>query len=172
MSLNLEDKKKIVAEIAKNASSAFSAAIADCRGLSANQMSSLRRQARESGVYVKVVRNNLAKLALKHTEFECTRNVFSGSLILAFSQKESGSSAKLFKNFMEENDKFKVKYLAIGGKLFGADKLDEMSKLPSRKEALDLFCGVLLAPITKITQTLHDIPRKIVSVFNNIKSVK
>ena len=70
------------------------------------------------------------------------------------------------------NDKFKVKHLAMGGKLFGVDRLDEMSKLPNHKEALGLLCNVLLAPITKVTRTLHDIPRKIVGVFNSITSVK
>ena len=76
MALKLEDKKAIVAEVAEQASSALSAAVADYRGLSVNQMSSLRKQARESGVYVKVVRNNLAKLAVNDTEFECMHDIF------------------------------------------------------------------------------------------------
>ena len=172
MALKLEDKKAIVAEVAEQASSALSAAVADYRGLSVNQMSSLRKQARESGVYVKVVRNNLAKLAVNDTEFECMHDIFCGPLVLAFSQKEPGASAKLFKKFMKDNDAFEVKHLAMGGELFGADKLDEMSKLPSREEALGSLCGVLLAPITKFTRTLNDIPTKAVRVFAAVANGK
>ena len=172
MALKLEDKKAIVAEVAEQASSALSAAVADYRGLSVNQMSSLRKQARESGVYVKVVRNNLAKLAVSDTEFECMHDIFCGPLILAFSKEEPGASAKLFKSFMKDNDTFEVKHLAMGGELFGADKLDEISRLPSREEALGLLCGILLAPMTKCAQTINEIPTQAVRVFSAVANGK
>ncbi len=172
MALKLEDKKAIVAEVAEQASSALSAAVADYRGLTVNQMSELRKQARETGVYLKVVRNNLAKIAVKGTEFECMTGAFVGPLVLAFSKEEPGASAKLFKNFMKDNKDFEVKNLAMSGELFGADKLDEMSKLPSRQDALGLLCNVLNAPVTKFVRTLNEVPAQAVRVFAAVGEAK
>ncbi|WP_116963560.1 50S ribosomal protein L10 [Fastidiosibacter lacustris] len=172
MALKLEDKKAIVAEVAEQASLALSAAVADYRGLTVNQMSDLRKQARESGVYLKVVRNNLARIAIKGTEFECMSNALVGPLVLAFSKEEPGAAAKLFKNFMKNNKTFEVKNLAMGGELFGANKLEEMSKLPSRNDALALLCNVLQAPVTKFVRTLNEIPAQAVRVFAAVGDAK
>lgn len=172
MALKLEDKKAIVAEVAEQASSALSAAMADYRGLTVNQMSDLRKQARESGVYLKVVRNNLAKIAVKSTEFECMHDAFVGPLVLAFAKEEPGAAAKLFKNFVKDNKAFEVKNLAMGGELFGADKLEEMAKLPSRDDALSLLCSVLQAPITKFVRTANEIPAQAVRVFAAVGDAK
>lgn len=172
MALKLEDKKAIVAEVAEQASSALSAAVADYRGLTVNQMSELRKQARETGVYLKVVRNNLAKIAVKGTDFECMTGAFIGPLVLAFSKEELGASAKLFKKFMKDNKDFGVKNLAMSGELFGADKLEEMSKLPSRQDSLGLLCNVLNAPITKFVCTLNEVPAQAVRVFAAVGEAK
>lgn len=172
MALKLEDKKAIVAEVAEQASLALSAAVADYRGLTVNQMSDLRKQARESGVYLKVVRNNLARIAIKGTEFECMSDALVGPLVLAFSKEEPGAAAKLFKGFMKDNKAFKVKNLAMSGKLFGADKLEEMSKLPSRNDALATLCNVLQAPVAKFVRTLNEIPARAVRVFAAVGDAK
>jgi len=172
MALKLEDKKAIVAEVAEQASLALSAAVADYRGLTVNQMSDLRKQARESGVYLKVVRNNLARIAMKGTEFECMSDALVGPLVLAFSKEEPGAAAKLFKGFMKDNKAFKVKNLAMSGKLFGADKLEEMSKLPSRNDALATLCNVLQAPVAKFVRTLNEIPARAVRVFAAVGDAK
>ena len=168
MALKLEDKKAIVAEVAKKSTSALSAAVADYRGLNVNQMNDLRKKSRQSGVYIKVVRNNLAKISVKNTEFECMQNIFTGPLVLAFSQNEIGAAAKLFKNFMQNNENFKVKYLAINGELFNSDKLEEISKLPTRKESLGILCNILLSLIVKLTYTVNEIPRRAVRVLATI----
>ena len=172
MALKLEDKKAIVAEVAEQASLALSAAVADYRGLTVNQMSDLRKQARESGVYLKVVRNNLARIAFKGTEFECMNDALVGPLVLAFSKEEPGAAAKLFQGFMKDHKAFEVKNLAMGGELFGADKLEEMSKLPSRNDALALLCNVLLAPVTKFVRTANEIPAQAVRVFAAVGDAK
>ena len=81
MALRIEDKKAIVAEVAEKVSSALSAAVADYRGLTVNEMTSLRAEARKSGVYLRVVRNNLARLAIKGTDLECLSDALVGPLI-------------------------------------------------------------------------------------------
>ena len=101
MALRIEDKKAIVAEVAENVSSALSAAVADYRGLTVNEMTSLRKQARETGVYLRVVRNNLARLAIKGSEFECLGDALKGPLVLALSKDEPGAAAKLFQSFQK-----------------------------------------------------------------------
>lgn len=172
MALKLEDKKAIVAEVAQQASLALSAVVADYRGLTVNQMSSLRKQARDLGVYLKVVRNNLAKIAFTDTQFECMNDALSGPLILAFSKEELGAAAKLFKNFMKDNKTLKVKNLAIEGELFGADKLEEISKLPSKNEAISTLCSVLQAPVTKVVRTFNEIPAQTVRTFAAVGKAK
>lgn len=172
MALRLEDKKAIVVEVAEQASSALSAAVAEYRGLTANQLADLRKQSREAGVYLRVVRNNLARLAVKGTDYECMSDVFVGPLILAFSKEEPGAAAKVFKEFMKTNKSFEVKHLAMSGEVFGADKLEEFSKMPSRDEALALLCNVMLAPVTKFVRTLNEIPAQAVRVFAAVGEAK
>ncbi|QIW10822.1 50S ribosomal protein L10 [Francisella sp. LA112445] len=165
MALRIEDKKAIVAEVAENVSTALSAAVADYRGLTVNEMTSLRKQARESGVYLRVVRNNLARLAIKGTDFECLGDALKGPLVLALSKDEPGAAAKLFKNFQKDHSVFEVKNLAMSGELFGPEKLDDFAKLPSREEALATLLSVMQAPVTKFVRTLNEIPSQAVRVF-------
>jgi len=164
MALRIDDKRAIVKEVSSHVSSALSAAVADYRGLTVNQMNDLRSRARESGVYLKVVRNNLARLAVKGTEFECMSCAFTGPLILALSIEEPGAAAKLFKSFAKECDKFEVKNLAMSGELFGPEKLDAFSKLPSRDEALAMLLSVMNAPLTKFVRTINEVPSQLVRV--------
>jgi large subunit ribosomal protein L10 len=165
MALKLEGKKKIVLEVAEHASSALSAAVATYRGLTVNQMNELRKQARKTGVYLKIVRNSLAKIAIQGTEFECISSSLSGQLIIAFSKEEPGSSAKLFRDFAMNNENFVVKNLAISGKIFGPDRLEEMSNLPDRQGALGMLCAIINEPITRLVRTTNEVPSKTVRMF-------
>jgi large subunit ribosomal protein L10 len=172
MALKLEDKKMIVSEVSEAASSALSAAVADYRGLTVGQMDALRSKARESGVYLRVVRNTLARRAVEGTEFECMQNAFVGPLVLAFAHDAPGSAAKLFKDFAKDCDRLSVKHLSMGGELYGPEKLDEMSKLPNREQALSMLCNVMQAPITKLVRTYNEIPSQIVRVVSAVKDAK
>ena len=172
MPLTLANKKSIVSEISSEANKALSAVVANYSGVSVNKMTELRKKAREADVYLKVVQNNLAKLAVTNTNFECMKDIFLGPLVLAFSRKEPGASAKLFEKFIQDNKELEVKYLSIGGELFTADKLEEISKLPSREEALVLLCNVLKAPLSKLVRTTNAIPERIVRVFDALKDNK
>ena len=157
MALRIEDKKAIVAEVAEQVSSALSAAVADYRGLTVNEMTSLRVEARKSGVYLRVVRNNLARLAVKGTDLECLSDALVGPLVLALSMDAPGAAAKLFKNFQKDHKSFEVKNLVMAGELFGPEKLDDFAKIPNRDEALALLLNVMQAPVTKLARTLKEV---------------
>ena len=111
MALNIDQKKAIVAEVAEVAGQALSAVAADYRGLSVTEMNDLRARARNSGVYLRVVRNTLARRAVEGTEFECMQDALLGPLVLAFSQEEPGAAARLIRDYVKENDKLEVKLL-------------------------------------------------------------
>ncbi len=156
MVLKLEDKKAIVAEVAEVASTALSAVAADYRGLTVGDMNKLRDKARKSGVYVRVVRNTLARRAVAGTEFECLKDGLTGSLILGFSKAEPGAAARLFRDFSKGNDKCKVQLLAIGGKAFGADQLEAIATLPTRDEGIAILMRVMKQPVEKFVRTLAE----------------
>ena len=104
MALMLEDKKQIVSEVAAIAASAHSAVAAEYRGLSVEEMTDLRQKARQGGVYLRVVKNTLARRAVEGTDFECMQDELSGPLILAFSQEDPGSAARVVKGFAKEHE--------------------------------------------------------------------
>ena len=160
MALRIEDKKAIVAEVAEQVSSALSAAVADYRGITVNEMTSLREEARKSGVYLRVVRNNLARLAVKGTEFECLADALTGPLVLALSMDAPGASAKLFKNFQKDHKSFEVKNLVMAGELFGPEKLDDFAKIPTKDEAIAMLMSVMQAPVTKLARTLSEVAKQ------------
>ena len=105
MALRLEDKKALVAEVAQVAASAHSAVAAEYRGLTVSEMTELRKQAREGGVYLRVVKNTLARRAVEGTDFECMQEGLQGPLVLAFSQEDPGAAARVVKAFAKDHDK-------------------------------------------------------------------
>ena len=172
MAIGLEDKKAIVAEVNEAASSALSAVIADYRGLTVSEMTELRKQARAEGVYIRVVRNTLARIAVKGTEYECLTDSLVGPTILALSVEDPGAAARLIKEFAKTHDKMEVKALAIGGEAYGAHEIDRLAKLPTREQALGMLASVLQAPVTKLAQTLNEVPSQFVRVVAAVKDQK
>ena len=172
MALGLEDKRAIVAEVSEAASSALSAVIADYRGLSVSEMTELRKKARDEGVYLRVVRNTLARIAVKGTEFECLAESLVGPTIIALSVEDPGAAARLIKDFAKKHEKLEVKALAVGGEAYGAHEIDRLAKLPTREQALGLLASVLQAPVTKLAQTLNEIPSQFVRVVAAVKEQK
>ncbi|WP_281648550.1 50S ribosomal protein L10 [Parendozoicomonas sp. Alg238-R29] len=161
MALGLEDKKAIVAGVNEAAQSALSAVIADYRGLTVDQMTALRSEARKNGVYLKVVRNTLARKAVEGTEYECIQEALVGPTILAFSQEDPGAAARVLKDFAKENDALEVKALSIGGKLLGAEQIDVLAKMPTLDQSRAMLMSVMIAPVTKLVRTLNEFPSKI-----------
>lgn len=172
MALGLEDKKAIVAEVSEAAQSALSAVIADYRGLTVGQMTALRKQARDGGVYLKVVRNTLARRAVEGTEFECLQEALVGPTVLAFSQEDPGAAARLMKDFARENDELEVKALSISGQLLGAEQIDVLAKMPTLDQARAMLMSVMIAPVTKLARTLNEFPASITRVMAAVADEK
>ena len=172
MAIGLEDKKAIVAEVNETAISALSLVIADARGVTVDGMTALRKDARESSVTLRVVRNTLAKRALEGTDYECVNSSLSGPSLFGFSMEDPGAAARLFKDFAKENKSFEVKALAVSGQILGADQLDVLAKLPTRDQALSLLMSVMNAPVTKLVQTMNEVPGKLVRTLAAVRDQK
>jgi len=172
MPIGLKEKQAIVAEVNETASQALSAVMADYRGVSVDDMTALRKQAREAGVQVRVIRNTLAKRAFEGTEYECLNEVMLGPNILAFSLEDPGAGARVFKDFAKENEDFEIKALSVGGKLLPADQIDALAKLPTRDEAIAMLMAAMQAPITKLARTLNDVPGKVTRVVAAVRDQK
>ena len=172
MALKLEQKQQIVAEVNEVAASALSAVVADYRGLTVAEMTEMRSKARESGVYLRVVRNTLAKRAVEGTEYACLDETFVGPTLLAFSQEDPGSAARLVKDYAKEHDALEVKALSIGGELISADQIDRVATLPTLDEARAMLMAVMQAPVVKLARTLNEVPGKLVRTVAAIRDQK
>jgi len=172
MALRLDQKKALVAQVNEVAGSALSAVAAEYSGLTVAQMTELRAEAHKTGVYVRVVKNTLARLALAGTEFDCMNESLSGPLVLAFSLEDPGSAARLIRDFAKENDKLVVKFAAVGGKLLPAEDLKKLASLPTREQALAILMGVMKAPVEKFVRTLAEPHAKLVRTLAAVREQK
>ena len=172
MAIGLEDKKAIVAEVNETATSALSLVIADARGVTVANMTALRQSARDNAVVLRVVRNTLARRALTGTDFECASEALVGPSLLGFSMEDPGAAARLFKEFAKEQKNFEVKALAVSGQMLGADQLDVLAKLPTREQALSMLMSVMKAPVTKLVQTMNEVPGKLVHTLAAVRDQK
>ena len=154
MALNLEDKKALVAEVAEVAAHAQSVVAAEYRGLTVSQMTDLRAKARRQGVYMRVVKNTLARKALAGTSFESVGPKLKGPLVLAFSKDDPGAAARVVKDFAKGNEKLVATLVSLGGQVLPGGELDKVASLPTREQALSMLLGVLKAPIQKLVGTL------------------
>ena len=172
MPLQLEQKQAIVAELNAAAGNALSAVVVDHRGVSVAEMTDLRRRARESGVSLRVVRNTLLKRAVVGTDYECLADVAAGPTMLAFSNEDPGSAARLFKDAVREIEELDVKALSIGGQLLAADDIDRVATLPTRDEAIAMLMSVMQAPIAKFVRTLMEVPGKLTRTLAAVSDAK
>ncbi len=152
MALGLEDKKAIVAEVQEAAKSALSAVVADSRGVAVEDMTTLRKQAREAGVWLKVVRNTLARRAVEGSDYECITESFVGPTLIAFSTDHPGAGARILKDFAKGNDKLELKTAAFEGKIVDVAML---ASLPTYDEAIGkLMCCMKEAAAGKLVRTI------------------
>jgi large subunit ribosomal protein L10 len=172
MALNLEDKKALVAEVAEVAAHAQSVVAAEYRGLTVGQMTDLRAKARKSGVYMRVVKNTLARRALAGTSFESVGPRLKGPLVLAFSKDDPGAAARVVKDFAKGNEKLVATLVSLGGQVLPGAELDKVASLPTREQALSMLLGVLKAPISKFVRTLAEPPAKLARTLAAIRDQK
>jgi len=170
--LNLEQKKAIVAEVADVASSSHSAIAAEYAGLTVEKMTELRNAARDGGVYLRVVRNTLAKRALEDTDFACMSDGLTGQLLLAFSQEDPGAAARVIKDFAKENDQLVVKMVSISGKLLEPGDIAALASLPTYDQAVSLTMAIMKAPIEKFVRTLNEPHAKLVRTIAAVRDQK
>jgi large subunit ribosomal protein L10 len=172
MALNLEDKKALVAEVAKVAAQAQSVVAAEYRGLTVGQMTELRAKARRQGVYMRVVKNTLARRALAGTSFESVGPKLKGPVVLAFSKDDPGAAARVVKDFAKGHDKLVATLVALGGQVLPAGELDRVASLPTREQALSMLLGVLKAPMSKLVRTLAEPPAKLARTLAAVREQK
>ncbi|MAG76172.1 MAG: 50S ribosomal protein L10 [Colwelliaceae bacterium] len=152
MAINLDDKKAIVAEVQEAAAGAQSAVVADSRGVTVEAITALRKQARENGVWMKVVRNTLARRAVEGTPFECLKESFVGPSLIAFSSEHPGAAARIFSDFAKENEIFELKTAAYEGDVVDVAML---AKLPTYDEAIaKLMSAMKEASAGKLVRTI------------------
>ena len=172
MALRLEDKKTLVTEVNEIAQKAQSVVAAEYRGLSVAKLTELRAKARASKVYMRVVKNTLARRAVAGTPFECVGEKLKGPLILAFSQDDPGAAARLIKGFAKDHDKLVPTLVSLGGSVLPGKDLDRVASLPTRAEALAQLLGVIKAPVVKFVRTLAEPHAKLVRTIAAVEDQK
>jgi large subunit ribosomal protein L10 len=172
LALNLEQKKAIVAEVAEVASKAHSAVAAEYRGLTVGALTLLRREARKNGVYLRVVKNTLARRAVEGTDFACMQAGLTGPLILAFSLDDPGAAARVIKDFVKGHERLVVKLVSVSGKLLGPGDLEALARMPTYEQAVSMLMSVMKAPIQKLASTLNEVPGKLVRTIAAVRDAK
>ncbi len=172
MPLGLEDKKAIVADVRAVAANSVTLIAGEYAGIPVSQMTGLRKQARESGVYLRVVRNTLARRALADTSFDCVKDLLKRPLVLAFSKEDPGAPARLLKDFMKANERFKVTVIAVDGQNIDVARLGDVASLPTKNQAISQLMSVMKAPIQKLVGTLAAPHTKLVRTVVAVKDQK
>ncbi len=172
MALSLEQKKAVVAEIAGVATDAHSLVVSEYSGITVEDFTEMRAEARKTGVYLKVAKNTLVKRAVQDTEFECVADSLVGPMIYAFSQEDPGCAARLIKDYAKKNDKLITKLVSIGGKMFDASELSRLASLPTKDQAISQLMSVMKAPVEKLVRTLDAPNTKLVRTIVAIRDQK
>ena len=161
MALNLSQKQEVVAELADVAAKAHSLIAVEYAGITVGQLTAMRKKARESGVYLKVVKNTLASRAVEGTDYECVKDSLVGPLLYAFSTEEPGAAGRLIKEFAKGNDKLQPKLVALGGQLYPASHVDVLASLPTREQALAMLARVLAEPASMFARAIKAVGEKL-----------
>ena len=169
MPLNIEAKKEVVKELNSEANNSVAGAIAEFSGLNVKDLTLLRTRARESDIYLKVVKNSLSRRAFAETNFECLVDDLNGPIIIALSKEDLASPARLFKDFGKDYEQLRTIGLSINGAAYPASDLERIAKLPSKDEAYSMLMGLMKAPIEKTVRLLNEVPTKFVRLSNAMK---
>ena len=160
MALNLSQKQEVVAELAEVAAKAHSLVAAEYAGTTVEQMTAMRKKARETGVFLKVAKNTLASRAVAGTEYECVKDSLVGPLLYAFSKEEPGAAGRLIKEFAKSNDKLKAKVVAVGGQQYPASHVDVLASLPTLEQALGMLARALAEPAAMFARAVKAVADK------------
>jgi large subunit ribosomal protein L10 len=156
MALRLEDKKALVKEVSAVAGDSVTAVAAEYRGLSVAEMTELRKEARSAGVYMRVVKNTLARRAVEGTDFECMKDTLKGPILLAFAKDDPGAAARVIKDFAKGHDALQAVSLSAGGQLLPASDLAKLAELPTLDQARAMLLRTMMAPMSTLVRTLAE----------------
>lgn len=154
MALSIEDKKQAIVELSEIAASAKSAIVLDYHGVGVNQMTSLRRQARAQNIYMRVVKNNLARRALANTQYACLAEYLSGPTMFAFSIDDPAAAARIINDFRNEAENLEVKLIALDGELRDTSELKKLATMPTYEQSISLLMAMIKAPLEKLVRTI------------------
>ena len=171
MSLNLEGKKEVVAEVSQRLAKAQAIVLAEYRGLGVEQITQLRKQARASGVYLRVLKNTLARRAVQGTPFEKLSDQMVGPLAYGISE-DPVNAAKVLAAYAKGNEKLVIKGGSLPNQVLSAKEIGALATMPSREQLLASLMGTMNAPITKFVQTLNEVPSKFVRTLAALRDAK
>ena len=171
MSLNIEDKKEVVAEVSARLANAQAVVLAEYRGLPVEDITVLRREARASGVYLRVLKNTLARRAVKGTPFEKLADQMVGPLAYGISD-DPVAAAKVLHAYAKKNDKLVIKGGAMPNYVMSSKEVGNLATMPGREQLLSMLLGTMQAPIAKFVQTLNEVPSKFVRTVAAVRDQK
>lgn len=171
LSLNLTEKKAVVAEVSEQVASAQAIVLAEYRGLTVTEITSLRAEARKSGVYLRVLKNTLVRRAIDGTPFSGLTNDMVGPLMFGISA-DPVAAAKVMNSFAKTNDKFVIKAGAMPNEILDLAGVKALATMPSREELLSKLLGTMQAPVAKFVQTLNEVPTKFVRGLAAVRDQK
>jgi len=169
--LNLEQKQAVVSEVASQLKGAQTVIVAEYRGLDVGKVTDLRTRARKSGVYLRVLKNTLARRAVQGTPFEKLSEQLVGPLIYGIS-KDPVAGAKVLAEFSKENELFVIKAGAMPNAVMSAKDVKALATMPSREELLAMLVGTMQAPITKLARTMNEVPGKFARAIAAVRDQK
>ena len=172
MALKIKDKQRIVEEVAAIAVDAKSAVAIDYHGIAANQMTDLRKQAREQNVRIRIIKNSLARRALADTPFACMSEHLSGPIMFAFSLDDPAAAARIIHSLAKEIEAIEVKLISLDGKLHDIAMLKKLAELPTYDQAVSLMMAVMKAPIEKLARTIKAPVVQAVRVVAAVRDLK
>jgi len=171
LSLNLEQKQAVVSEVAAQLGSAQAVIVAEYRGLNVGSVTDLRTKARKSGVYLRVLKNTLARRAVKGTPFEKLSEQMVGPLMYSISQ-DPVAGAKVLSAFAKDNDKFVIRGGAMPNVLMSVTDVKALAMLPSRDELLAKLMGTLQAPVATLVRTMNEVPGRFVRTLAAVRDAQ
>jgi large subunit ribosomal protein L10 len=169
--LNRSEKAEVIEEVSAQVAQAGAIILAEYRGLEVGQITTLRKKARESGVYLRVLKNTLARRAVVGTPFECLADKMVGPLIYGISA-DPVSPAKVLNEFAKGNDKLVLKAGAMANSVLDVNGVKALATMPSRDELLAKLLGTMQAPISQFVRTLNEVPTKFVRGLAAVRDQK
>ena len=171
MGLSLEQKQAMVSEVSARLSGAQAVIVAEYRGLDVGRVTQLRAKARKSGLYLRVLKNTLARRAVQGTPFEKLSDQMVGPLMYGIA-RDPVAGAKVLSEFAKDNEQLVIRGGALPNSLMSAKDVKALALLPSREELLAKLMGTMQAPVAKLVRTMNEVPSKFVRALAAVRDAR